>query len=116
MSPRAPKHCGYKGCTVVVNPPAKRCDEHSSGWKTSPRTESSKRTGTSRWQALRVKVLQRDGHMCQVRGPRCLVHATDVDHVIPTHLGGADSIANAQSVCKPCHSDKTAREARAARG
>jgi len=113
---RAPKHCGYQGCTEIVYPPAKRCADHSSGWKTSPRTESSRRTGTSRWQALRVKVLTRDNHMCMIRGPKCIVVATEVDHVVPTHLGGVDSMANAQSVCKPCHSEKVAREARAARG
>src|SRR6185312_7307278 len=104
-----------QGCTVIVYPPAKRCDEHNSGWKTSPRTESSRRTGTGRWQALRVRVLQRDGHLCMIRGPRCTVVATEVDHVVATHLGGDDLMANSQSACKPCHSDKTAREARAAR-
>jgi 5-methylcytosine-specific restriction enzyme A len=116
MSPRAPKHCGYHGCTVVVYPPASRCDEHSSGWKTSPRTESSKRTGTSRWQSLRVRVLQRDGYQCQICGPKCLVQAGEVDHVIPTHLGGPDTMTNSQAACRPCHDAKTAREAAAARG
>jgi 5-methylcytosine-specific restriction enzyme A len=116
MSPRAPKHCGYKGCLQIVYPTAKRCDEHNSGWKTSPRTESSRRTGTSRWQALRTRVLQRDNHTCQVRGPRCLGMATEVDHVVPVSRGGADNLSNTRAVCKPCHDALTAAQAREARG
>ena len=46
-----------------------------------------------------------------IRGPKCIVVATEVDHVVATHLGGADWMANAQSACKPCHSDKAAHEA-----
>ena len=116
MSPRAPKHCGYKGCLRVAYPPAKRCDEHYSGWRTSPRTLSSGRTGTTAWKVLRAKTLQRDGHMCQVRGPRCEIQAVAVDHVVPVSRGGADDLANTRAVCKPCHDALTAAQAREARG
>lgn len=113
--PRAPKHCGINGCTVLV-PNGKRCPEHQSGWKTSPRTASSGRTNTTIWKALRAKALQRDNYQCQLRGPRCLGAATQADHIKPVHLGGTDTLPNIQSVCGPCHNEKTAREAQAARG
>lgn len=41
--------------------------------------------------------------------------ATDVDHVRPLHMGGPDDWGNLQSLCGPCHADKTARERGAVR-
>jgi hypothetical protein len=38
--------------------------------------------------------LQRDAHRCMVRGPRCLVEANDVIHVLPTALGDSDQTEN----------------------
>lgn len=112
--PRAPKICGYQGCTTLVTGKS-RCHDHS-GWKTSPRTASAGRTSTAHWKLQRAKALQRDGHQCQIRGPRCTIQATQVDHIIPVHLNGTDDLTNLMSVCKPCHAAKTAREAAAARG
>ena len=112
--PRAPHHCGYQGCLTLVTGKG-RCPDHT-GWKTSPRTASSGRTNTTIWKALRAQALDRDNHQCQIRGPRCLDTATQVDHIRPVHLGGTDTLPNLQSTCGPCHDEKTAREARAARG
>lgn len=112
--PRAPKYCSFQGCTELVVGKS-RCPEHS-GWKTSPRTASSGRTNTAHWKQQRAKALQRDNHQCQIRGPRCTVTATQVDHILPVHLGGTDDLSNLASVCKPDHDAKTAREAQAARG
>jgi 5-methylcytosine-specific restriction endonuclease McrA len=41
----------------------------------------------------------------------------EVDHVVPLWAGGSHGFANLQTLCYPCHRDKTAREAalRAAR-
>lgn len=111
---RAPKHCGIKGCTVVV-PNGTRCPDHRSGWQTSPRTASSARTNTTVWKHNRVLALQRDNYQCQIRGPRCTVNAVQVDHVISVEHGGSDDLTNLQSTCKPCHDQKTAREAAAGR-
>jgi 5-methylcytosine-specific restriction protein A len=36
--------------------------------------------------------------------------AEQVDHVIPLSNGGADDESNFQSLCVPCHKEKTARE------
>ncbi|WP_239656182.1 HNH endonuclease [Mycobacterium riyadhense] len=96
-------------------PPARRCPDHI-GWKTSPRTASSGRTNTRVWKSNRVRALERDGYRCQIRGHRCTVTATSVDHIISVANGGNDDLTNLQSACKPCHDEKTAREARAARG
>lgn len=44
---------------------------------------------TSAWRAVRLVVLARDGHLCQIRGPNCTLDATEVDHIIPWRVGGA---------------------------
>jgi len=36
--------------------------------------------------------------------------ATDVDHLVPLSVGGADDESNYESKCHECHSAKTARE------
>lgn len=110
--PRAPKHCGYQGCTVLVHPPAKRCPQHI-GWNTSPRTASAAATGRSYWRnVIRPQALARDGNRCQLRFPGiCLGLATEVDHITEVSDGGTDSLDNAQSSCAKCHARKTAQHA-----
>jgi 5-methylcytosine-specific restriction protein A len=114
---RAMKQCAELHCTTIVPSGVTRCPEHKRiGWNTSPRTASSRRTTTRAWQLTRAKVLQRDAHTCQIRGPRCLVTASQVDHVVPVYLGGADDMGNLRAVCVPCHNTVTTEQARAARG
>lgn len=46
---------------------------------------------------------------CHAKGRVTL--ATEVDHIVPIHLGGSDDLANLQPLCAPCHAAKTAQEA-----
>jgi 5-methylcytosine-specific restriction enzyme A len=79
------------------------------------RTESSRRTGSRRWRALRLRVLDRDDYLCQLQLLGCTGGADQVDHIIPVHLGGEDDETNAASVCAHCHAAKTGRESATAR-
>jgi 5-methylcytosine-specific restriction endonuclease McrA len=45
---------------------------------------SDRRYSTGAWQRVRRTVLRRDGHVCQVQGPRCLGHASTVHHLVPS--------------------------------
>ena len=45
---------------------------------------SDRRYSTSAWQKTRRAILQRDGYVCQIRGPRCTGRATSVHHVAPS--------------------------------
>ena len=112
--PRAPKQCGRTSCGNLIRGKT-YCPDHASGWATSPRTESSQRTSSQAWKLQRAKTLQRDGGLCQVRGPRCEITAVAVDHVVSVANGGTDDLSNTISICKPCHDDKTQREAAQAR-
>jgi 5-methylcytosine-specific restriction protein A len=49
--------------------------------------------------------------LCRIcrRGGQAMA-ATEVDHIVPRSRGGSDTWRNLQSLCKPCHSRKTARE------
>jgi 5-methylcytosine-specific restriction endonuclease McrA len=45
---------------------------------------SDRRYSTAAWQKLRRAVLERDGHVCQIQGPRCRGYATSVHHIVPS--------------------------------
>ena len=55
------------------------------------------------WYRKRKRILERDGHECQIRGQKCLGVATEVDHVVPHALGGDASDGNLRAACKPCN-------------
>jgi 5-methylcytosine-specific restriction endonuclease McrA len=82
----------------------------TSRWNQYP-SKSSRRCTQPEWKRIRIKVLTRDEHICQIRGPRCTVEATTVDHVIPVAQHGTDDPSNLASACWNCHKAKTAREA-----
>lgn len=58
--------------------------------------------GTSRWKALRKKILQRDQHTCYLCGDE----ATQVDHIQSIAQGGTDDIGNLAAICARCNSLK----------
>lgn len=49
----------------------------------------------SEWEAVRKRVLERDGYVCVV----CQAPATHVDHIIPKARGGTDEMSNLQAMC-----------------
>ena len=67
--------------------------------------------GSKPWRFVRAEVLRRDGWTCRACKRRT---ATEVDHVVPLHLGGAAlDPNNLQAICRGCHAAKTASENRA---
>lgn len=64
-----------------------------------------------RWQKLRLEVLRRDHHQCQIRLAGCTDYATQVDHIIAVDGEPPDSPlwfdkANLQAACAPCNRRK----------
>jgi len=67
---------------------------------------SHRELGTQRWKNQRLRVLKRDGYICQY----CGNDATQVDHVIPRKSGGGHELENLVACCAPCNSAKGARD------
>ncbi len=56
------------------------------------------------WRAIRLQILERDCHVCQVNGPKCKVKANHVDHIIPLAEGGERlDPSNLRAACGPCN-------------
>lgn len=62
---------------------------------------------------LRKRRLERDGYLCvecRKNGVSPIPIAVQVDHIVPLHMGGLDEDDNCQSLCGPCHDDKSRAE------
>lgn len=56
---------------------------------------------------LRYEVLRRDNHACRYCGASAPDVKLNVDHVIPTSLGGPDKPTNLVTACADCNAGKT---------
>lgn len=54
---------------------------------------------------LRAAVYARDGHRCVECGS---CKRLSVDHIVPESKGGATTLENLQTMCRPCNSEKGA--------
>lgn len=61
------------------------------------------RGSTRAWRRLRAAVLERDGHVCQVRLVCDGAPATHVDHIVPVVDGGRDDPGNLRAACAACN-------------
>lgn len=110
--------CREFRCPNVVTSPSQKgfCDEHAdkrSNWnKRQDRIGSTTERGYGHaWRKLRASILERDDYLCLLcKANGHVTEATDVDHIIPREQGGTDDPTNLQSLCSPCHKEKTAKE------
>ena len=83
-------------------------------------TGARDRTSTAAHKARTARVLERDGYQCQIRGPRCVGHATTNDHIknVKSFADPADAEHddNCQAACVPCHARVSRRGRSGARG
>lgn len=64
---------------------------------------SLQRKGGRAWRTLRARILASNPY-CAIRGPRCTVVATTVDHVVPVTMGGAElDPNNCRPACARCN-------------
>ena len=74
------------------------------GWVTKPQYSGP-------WRRIRAQVLERDGGLCQIRGPRCTGTADAVDHIIPVASGGPwFDPANLRAACTTCNNGRIASQ------
>lgn len=110
--------CREFGCPNIVHSRNQHgyCDDHASmrsNWNKRPQRKGSttERGYGHAWRLLREKVLRRDNYLCvKCSDNGHTITATDVDHIVGKEHGGTDDMDNLQSLCSPCHKEKTARE------
>ena len=103
--------CGEPGCGVLV--PSGRCATHAPRDRYQRHGYAATHAwyGSLRWRLLRAEVLRAEPfcRSCLAQGRKTLT--VDVDHIVK-HDGDAARFwdrQNLQSLCKPCHTKKTAR-------
>ena len=108
--------CLHSGCPnhFEIDPYALRkpsyCPEHrGKAWERKPRANLY--AYGSDWQAVRKRVLERDGYKCQLRyADICIGRASQVDHIVQPEAGGGSDLANLRAVCVRCHARRTGRQ------
>jgi len=79
-------------------------------------TTQDRRLWTRAYRNLRLWILERDGHRCQIRGPHCTGYATQVDHILERADGGAlFDPANLRAACAWCNGWRSAQRTNALR-
>jgi 5-methylcytosine-specific restriction endonuclease McrA len=60
------------------------------------------------WDSARSYAMLRDRYTCRICGHRRRARELDVDHIVEIARGGAAlEYSNLQTVCRPCHAEKT---------
>jgi 5-methylcytosine-specific restriction endonuclease McrA len=60
---------------------------------------------TVKWQRLRLAILQRDGRVCQIAGPKCTGFADTAHHLVPSSLAPERFFdpSNVVAACRRCN-------------
>lgn len=62
------------------------------------------------WDALRLRVLDRDGWMCSYCGKHLEGRDATADHLLAKANGGEDTMTNLIAACRSCNGTKGANE------
>lgn len=65
----------------------------SASWKTHPID--------AQWRRLRLFILERDGYVCAIKGPKCTGLATTVDHLLGRAV--SEHPKDLRASCGPCN-------------
>ena len=109
MAQRVMVACGKPGCAGLVrNSTCSVCGPRKRARDTRP--SSGSRGYDAQWQRVRAAQLRRHP-LCEDCGERGYVtEASEVHHVVALRLGGMRlDYGNLRSLCKGCHSRRTAR-------
>jgi 5-methylcytosine-specific restriction endonuclease McrA len=81
------------------------------GTQRTPRKRTSGRVGKQRRirGSQRLRIIERDGLICGLCGGDVPANRVDIDHIIPSSLGGTDDDHNLQVTHQSCNRRKGAR-------
>mgnify|MGYP000004505699 CR=1 FL=1 len=126
MPRAAPKPCTSPGCRALAVMGSGRCELHqvqAGSFSDRARGTRHDRGYGADWDKRRQRILERDCGLCQecLRQGRVTVcghkpYSAWCDHIVPKAEGGTDDDDNLQTLCRSCHTEKTAREALRGRG
>lgn len=68
---------------------------------------SSPRQRGDNWMRVRLKWFRLHPLCVSCESQGFIVAAEELDHIVPLFKGGADDESNYQSLCVPCHKEKT---------
>lgn len=70
-------------------------------------TKDTRRTGRYIPRQVMLKVVRRDGQVCQECGKNVMDSELEFDHIIPDDKGGPVSVANLRVLCSKCNGRKS---------
>ena len=104
---RALRPCPTRGCVNLIGRGQRLCPSclrASRQRVDAARRPSSQRGYDVQWRKIRKQHLA-ENPFCAV----CNNWASHVDHIVPLSYGGTNDSSNLQSLCRSCHSKKTAK-------
>lgn len=111
--PRSPKKpCRHPGCPELVD--GLYCTEHkrlhNRHYEKYQRNPETRKRYDHSWRKRRNQFIRQHPLCvhCLANGKATL--AKEVDHILPLSQGGTHDESNLQSLCKSCHSRKSAKE------
>jgi len=112
MSPMRPlRPCLYPSCPKLVQ--SGRCDKHKPDKQNIKLYDKQRGSNTERgygyaWSLVRLDFL-RHNPLCYDCLPEQVKPAKEVHHILAKRKGGKDNNDNLMSLCRRCHSIRTAR-------
>lgn len=118
MPRRAKRPCASRGCPALVEPgTGGYCPTHATQRQQQRNQQIDANRGTAaqrgydaRWRRIRAMHLRNHPLCVECLAAGRTTPANEVDHIIPLRNGGTHAPDNLQSLCKSCHSKKTATE------
>ncbi len=111
--PTKPKRpCSYPGCPRLTN--GRFCEEHAKlearRYEKYDRDPATRKRYGRAWKRIRERYIAAHPlcEKCRERGK--LTPAQEVHHILPLSRGGTHEDTNLMALCKPCHSEITARD------
>jgi 5-methylcytosine-specific restriction protein A len=110
-----PRPCLVDGCPGITTAGRSRCSAHENQMNAAKRRRRAAAPGDGAAARLRRTLNIFGVGTCAVCSVRLPAHLLDVDHLVPLIDGGGDYDHNVRPICRSCHREKTANEARARR-
>ena len=111
--PTKPKRpCSYPGCPRLTD--GRFCEKHakleSRRYEKYDRDPATRKRYGRAWKRVRERYIAAHPlcEKCRERGK--LTPAQEVHHLLPLSRGGTPDESNLMALCKPCHSEITARD------